>query len=145
MDCFCVNGRKLKYFLGPVFYQTPYWCLRQVQLCFGQVNFFYNHIEFVLLIWIFIQTGAVKSLGRTLQWRHNERDGISNHPWLDCLFNLLFRCRSKKTSNLWVTGLCEGKSPVTGEFPTQRASVAENASIWWCPSWHWEHISHHGT
>ena len=30
-----------------------------------------------------------------------------------------------------VTGLCEGNSPVTGEFPAQRASNAENISIWW--------------
>ena len=28
-----------------------------------------------------------------------------------------------------VTGLCEGNSPVTGEFPAQRASNAENISI----------------
>ena len=27
--------------------------------------------------------------------------------------------------------LCEGKSPVTGEFPSHRASNAENFSIWW--------------
>ena len=27
--------------------------------------------------------------------------------------------------------LCAGNSPVTGEFPTQRASNAENVSIWW--------------
>ena len=26
---------------------------------------------------------------------------------------------------------CEGNSPVTGEFPAQRASNAENVSIWW--------------
>ena len=39
--------------------------------------------------------------------------------------------RSKKTSKLRVTGLCAGNSPVTGEFPTQRASSAENVSIWW--------------
>ena len=32
---------------------------------------------------------------------------------------------------LRVTGLCEGNSPVTGEFPTQRVSNAENLSIWW--------------
>ena len=44
---------------------------------------------------------------------------------------VLFRRRSKKTSKLRVTGLCEGNSPVTGEFPTQRASNAENVSIWW--------------
>ena len=40
-----------------------------------------------------------------------------------CLLKRLFRCRSKKTSKLRVTGLCEGKSPVTGEFPSQRAST----------------------
>ena len=28
-------------------------------------------------------------------------------------------------------GLYEGNSPVTGEFPSQRASNAENVSIWW--------------
>ena len=28
-------------------------------------------------------------------------------------------------------GLCEGNSPVTGKFPSQRASNAENVSIWW--------------
>ena len=30
-----------------------------------------------------------------------------------------------------VTGLCEGNSPVTGEFPAQSASNAENISMWW--------------
>ena len=51
--------------------------------------------------------------------------------WHDCLLNLLFRSRSKKTPKLRVTGLCAGNSPVTGEFPAQRASNAENVSIWW--------------
>ena len=37
----------------------------------------------------------------------------------------------KKTSKLRVTGLCEGNSPVTDEFPAQKASNAENVSIWW--------------
>ena len=46
----------------------------------------------------------------TLQWRHNERDGVSNHQHLDCLLNRLFSCRSNKTSKLCVTGLCEGES-----------------------------------
>ena len=90
-----------------------------------------------------------------LQWRHNERDGVSNHqPW-DCLLNRLFRRRSKKTSKLHVTGLCVGNS--------QRASNAENVSIWWrhhvilriCPMgdsdhwhtcdkarWTWKYIFH---
>ena len=41
------------------------------------------------------------------------------------------RHRSKKTSKLRVTGLCEGNSLVTGEFPVQRTNNVENASIWW--------------
>ena len=63
---------------------------------------------------------------RTLQWRHIEGDGVSNYRLLDCLLNLLFRRRSKKTPKLHVTDLCEGihrssvnsphKGSVTGIF-----------------------------
>ena len=51
---------------------------------------------------------------------HNERDSVSNHQRLYCLLNRLFRRRAKITSKLRVTGLC-----------AQRASNAENVSIWW--------------
>ena len=34
----------------------------------------------------------------SLQWRHDERDGVSNHQCLDCLLNHLFRRTPKKTS-----------------------------------------------
>ena len=67
----------------------------------------------------------------SLQLRHNGRDGVSNHQPHDCLLNRLFRRRSKKTPKPRNTILCAGKSPVTGEFPAQLASNAENASIWW--------------
>ena len=85
-----------------------------------------------------------------LHWRHNGRDSISNHRPHDCLLKRLFRRRSKKTSKLRVTGLCEGISPVTGEFPAQRASNAENVSIWrrhhdeWIspsPITHWDRVT----
>ena len=70
---------------------------------------------------------------KTLQWCHNECDGVSNHRRHDYLLNrvCLFMCRSTKTSKLRVTGLCGGNSRLTGEFPAQRASNAENVSIWW--------------
>ena len=68
---------------------------------------------------------------KTLHWRHNEPDGVSNYQPRECLLNCLFMCRSKKTSKLRVTGLCAENSPGTGEFPAQKASNAENASIWW--------------
>ena len=66
-----------------------------------------------------------------LQWHHNGGDGGSNRQPRDCLLNRLLRRRSNITSKLRVTGLCEGNSPMTGEFPAQRASNAENVSIWW--------------
>ena len=67
----------------------------------------------------------------SLQWRHNGRDRVSNHLHPYCLFNRLFRQRSKETSKLRVTGPRAGNSPVTGAFHAQRASNAENVSIWW--------------
>ena len=39
-----------------------------------------------------------------LQWRHNERAGVSNHQPRDCLLNRLFRRRSKKISKLRTKG-----------------------------------------
>ena len=65
----------------------------------------------------------------SLQWRHNEHDGVSNHQPHDCLLNRLFMHISTKTSRLRVTGLCEGNSPVTGEFHAQGASNPEMFSF----------------
>ena len=81
-----------------------------------------NHI-YILHLW--------KVVICTLLLRHNGCGSISNHQPHDCLLNHFSRRRSKKTSKLRVTGLCAGNSPVTGEFPAQMASNAENASIWW--------------
>ena len=39
--------------------------------------------------------------------------------------------KEKYPSSLSLHGLCVGNSPVTGEFPAQKASNAENVSIWW--------------
>ena len=44
----------------------------------------------------------------SLQWRHNECDGISKNWRLHCLLNCSFRHRLKKRSKLCVTGLCAG-------------------------------------
>ena len=78
-----------------------------------------------------ISSGCTNECESALHWRHDGGDCVSNHQPCDCLLNRLFRRRSKKTSNLSVTGLCEGNSPGTHEFPAQMASNAENVSIWW--------------
>ena len=56
---------------------------------------------------------TILHIPQSLQWRHNERDGVSNHQPHDCLLNRLFRYRSKKASKLRVTGLCDRWIPRT--------------------------------
>ena len=58
---------------------------------------------------------------KTLHWRHYRYDDVSNHQHHDCLLNRLFRHKSKKTPKLRVTGLYEGNTPMTDEFPAQRS------------------------
>ena len=66
----------------------------------------------------------------SLQWRHNERDGVSNHRRVDCLFIRLFRYRLKKASKLCINGLYERNPPVTGGFPSEGPANTKNVSIW---------------
>ena len=66
-----------------------------------------------------------------IQWRHNERKGVSNHRHLECLLNRMFRCGSKKISKLHVTGPLWGELTGHRWIPLIRASNAENVSIWW--------------
>ena len=68
-----------------------------------------------------------------LQWCYNGCDGVSNHQPHICLLNLLFGCRSKKTSKFRVIGLCAGNSPGTSEFPAQMAKCVHlMTSLWHC-------------
>ena len=68
-----------------------------------------------------------------IPWRlgHNGPYGVSNYQPHDCLLNRLLSHVSKKTPKLRAIGFCAGNSPVTGEFPAQMVSNAENVSTWW--------------
>ena len=75
---------------------------------------------------------------KILQWHHmNIHLVVSNHWSFNCLFNSLWRPTSNKHQSTLLS-FCEGNSPVTGEFPAQRDSSAEKASIWWR-----HHETHH--
>ena len=55
-----------------------------------------------------------------LKWRHNELGGVSNHWGLLFIQQLNLsggKLTKKNPSTFHATGLCEGNSPVTGEFP----------------------------
>ena len=122
----------------------------QYSSCFWIVDTTLTHWCIILLpgegLWgVILAHATAGNLVCPLQWRHNGHDGVSNHRRLNCLLNRLYRRKSKKTSKLCVTGICEGNSPVTGEFNSQRASNAETVSIRWrrhvpgsydrCTSW----------
>ena len=87
-----------------------------------------------IFLWKIQSSGCWES--PQLQWRHNEHNGVSNHHRLDCLHNRLLRRRSKKTSKLCVTGLCEGNTPVTGEFP-HKGPITRKMFHLMTSSWHW--------
>ena len=62
---------------------------------------------------------------KALRWRHNGHNCVSNHQHRHCLLNRLFERRSKKTSQLRVTG------PVTRKmFPFD--DVIMGVSQAWC-------------
>ena len=80
------------------------------------------------------------------QWTREEMKNevgvifFANHRRLNWLLNRLFRRRSKKTSKLRVTELCEGKSPITGEFPhkgpVRQKSFRLVTSSWTSLAWY---------
>ena len=55
---------------------------------------------------------------------------VSQITSLTIVFSTVYSGANEKKSKLRVTGLCVD-SLVTGEFPAQMASNAENVSIWW--------------
>ena len=54
----------------------------------------------------------------------------SQITFLTVVYSTVYSAADQKISKLRDTSLCAGNSPVTGEFPVQMASNAENVSIW---------------
>ena len=79
-------------------------------LClYDGINSYVAHIQ--TMRWQFVMPHFQAKCQRhtvPLHWRNKERGDVSNHRRLDYLFNGLFRCRSKETSKVRVTGLCGG-------------------------------------
>ena len=62
----------------------------------------------------------------TLQWRYNKLDGVSNHQHVECLLTRSFKRRSKKSSKLRVSGLCEGEFTGQRWFPPTKGQLRGN-------------------
>ena len=77
------------------------------------------------------QTTQSPISGMTLQWRHNERDSVSNQHPHDCLLIRLFRRRSTEASKLLVTGFVWGIYQWPGNSPHKWSVTRKKISIWW--------------
>ena len=100
-------------------------CKRNVHMC--AVNIYIYMLQNIWCIVGFVRSVyCVRFLWPNSPSVSYGGDGVPNHRRLDCLLSRFFRRRSKKTPRLPITGLCDENSLVTGEFPAQRASNAEN-------------------
>ena len=66
-------------------------------ICYAQINNSTNKIFPDEVMQFTFHWLGPYSIMDALQWRHNGHDGVSNHQPHHCLFNRLFRRRSKKT------------------------------------------------
>ena len=90
-------------------------------------------VELIFFIKICLGSSEMGLPVYSITWRHNERDAsqitsltiVCSQPFIQAQIK-----ENIKYPRYWP--LCAGNSPVTGEFPAQRASNAENVSIWWC-------------
>ena len=75
---------------------------------------------------------ACHGIDTSLQWRHNEPDGVSNGLPHDCLLNRLFRhiYKNKHLSSASLT-ILRGVHQWTVNSPHKGPRNAENVSIWW--------------
>ena len=80
----------------------------------------------------------VRYAGHSLQWGHNRRDGVSNHQYLDCLLNRLFRHRWKKTPKSTSLAFVRGihrwpvNSPHKGPVTRKMFSFNDVIIYWEC-------------
>ena len=89
-----------------------------------------NHPALTMLIWRW-KYSMVPCYSRVCYNHYNAM--VSQIPSIAIVYSTAYsKHRSKKTSKLCVTGLCEGNSLVTGELPWQRDSNAGNVYLWWC-------------
>ena len=103
---------------GHILFQLPYWNICCFNCRAGTVPCFHNS-KLGVRVYFSI---SITLTSKWAQWR------LKSPASRLCIF---VQTQIKEVSKLRVTGLCEGNSPVTGEFPAQRASNAENISIWW--------------
>ena len=79
------------------------------------------------VIWSHLEN-AIRKIYATLRWRHNGRDGVTS---LAIVYSTVYWGADQRKHQSFPSLAFLRGSPVTGEFPAQMASHAENIFIWW--------------
>ena len=102
-----------------------------ISLQWRQMGVCTSHLTSASIVCPTLFAGYQQIITVTSEWARSRLKSVASRLF----YSTVCSDADKKTSKLRVTGLCEGNSPVAGEFPTQRAGYAENISSWW---------NHHG-
>ena len=84
-----------------------------------------NPIACVMDYWIPILVDVTKVFGGfitlivTSTATSNDRHGVWNYRFIECMFNILFKLITKKHQRPALLALCEGNPPIAGGFATQ--------------------------
>ena len=115
-------------------YVNPIWCVatacHQIRCMYWGhlVKFYGRPTHNGIIFWLYaISLLFITEEGKA-RWCHYS--GVITNAMASQITSVSIGC-STVGSQLRVTGLCVWNSTVTGEFPAQKASNAENASIWW--------------
>ena len=77
--------------------------------------------------------GLLACKGRNQAYRITvAKHDVWNHRLLHCFSTVCFDVHQRKHQSFVLLVLCEGNPPVTGGFPSQKASNAESISMRWC-------------
>ena len=124
------KGRRCCFFSFFVVVFSAMWHLIWSKMASHQI--FLNLCDFLpKLIWL---TRSCYNTGGSFNIHYSDvimSTMVSQIASLTIVYSTVYSGADQKISKLRVTGLCAGHSPETGELPAQRASRAENVSIWW--------------
>ena len=111
----------------------------RIEMCKCQFLMVYRGTWGLFGIKVALTSHSTLRILMSLNWRHNDNDGVSNHQPHGCLLNRLFRRKSQKTPKLRVTGLCVGNSPGPVTSPhkwpvTRKMSPFDDVIMVWFPA-----------
>ena len=136
--------------LPPYGVTRPQWVKSSSSTCIQEIynTFYYGSCLIfkwaypVLFVWLLSTWVNMAVAGQTTTYHYDDvvtGAMVSQITSLTIVYSIVYSGIDQRKHQSSITGLCAGNSPGTGEFPAERASYAENVSIWWRHHVEWKH------